>query len=144
MKRIKQNGTFSCIFVQNMIKMLKYLIIAALGHILFTATGKCDVQTASQISIDAHNEYSQYMISMHKMEGEIYQTGSSLSSNNTFRLTKKSKRAANQSKHNSEFLRYTKHTCLESDSANIYKSLTQHPDLAICTHRFITLGKLII
>ena len=127
-----------------MIKLLKYLIIAAFGLILFTATGKCDVNTASHTSNDAHNEYSQNRISMHKMEGEIYQTGSNLSSNNTFRLTKKSKMAANQSKHNSEFLRYTKHTCLESNSANIYKSLTQHPYLAICKHRFISLGKLII
>ena len=127
-----------------MVKLLKYLIIAAFGPILLTGTGKCDAQTASHNCADAHNEYSQYQISMHKMEGEIFQTGSSFSSNNTFRLTKKSKRAGNQGKHNSEFLRYHKHTCLASDPADIYKSLTQHTYLANCTHRFISLGKLII
>ncbi len=126
-----------------MMKLLKYLLIAAFGLTLLAA-GTGDTPKKPKNILQAHKEYSSQQLSLLKMDGEIYQSCNSYSSNNTLRVSKKNKRAGHSDKEYSESLRHQKYICRESNYTHIYKSSIQGPYLAISANKCISLGKLII
>ncbi len=127
-----------------MIKMLKYLIVAAFCLVLHGAADKDNLLLAVSGDASQAGECTQYHHSVYEPEGEIYAVSSSNSINNTLRLNKKNKRAGAYGKWCPEFTRNPKSTFNGNHSPNIHKSYICNPYLACSAQKLISLGKLII